>query len=102
MRLKEYERVQIETYLLLTGTDSAILAEAYFPSRHATDPDMNMIRISRDEDRIRDIVDDALRASAALDRVVSCPDAQRVFLTTRHRDALVDRWLAETHESSSD
>jgi hypothetical protein len=100
MNLREYERVQIETYLLLTGTHSAILAEAYFPSRAATDPDLNMIRIARDEDRIQGIIDDAIRASAALDRVVSCPHAQRAFLTTRHRDALVDRWIDEINAST--
>ena len=99
MQLKEYERVQIETYLLLTGAPRAILAEAYFPSRYASDPDLNLIRIDRDDERIKEIVTDAIHASEVLDRVVSCPRAQRVFLTSRHRDQVVDRWITERREA---
>jgi len=95
LSMKDYERIQIDTYLYLTERTDAILAEAYFPSRVAEEPDLNIIPISRDEDRINEVLEDAMRASRALDRIMDCPDAQRAFLITRHREALVTEWTRE-------
>jgi len=95
LSMKEYERIQIDTYLFLTERTEAILAEAYFPSRAAEEPDLNMIPVTRDEDRIAEMLEDAIRTSRALDTIMQCPDAQRAFLTTRHREALVAEWSKE-------
>lgn len=95
MRLKDYERVQIESYLFLTGSTTAFLAEAYFPSRHATDPDLNINRVDRDDDAIQALVDATMTMAEAVDRVINDPQAQNHFLQSQHRGTLVSQWISE-------
>lgn len=95
MRLKDYERVQIESYLFLTGYATAFLAEAYFPSRHATDPDLNINRVDRDDDAIRALVDATLTMAEAVDRVLNDPQSQAQFLESQHRGTVVSHWIGD-------
>jgi hypothetical protein len=100
MHLKEYEKLQIESYMLLTHTDTAFLAEAYFPSRQSTDPDLNIIRVDRNDESIRDWVNHILDAVQVVDRLVSDEDAQDMFLKSKHRNAILKHWMDESSTPS--
>lgn len=93
MRLKDYERVQIESYLFLTGYTTAFLAEAFFPSRQSTEPDLNINRVDRDDDSIQALVDETMSMAEAVDRVVNDPHAQDLFLQSQHRGTMVSHWI---------
>lgn len=93
MQLKEYEKIQIESYMFITRTTTAYLAEAYFPSRHSKDPDLNIIRVDRDETSTIDWVQRTLDAIHAVDYLVSNTDAQDMFLKSKHRNTIVKHWI---------
>lgn len=90
MDLKGYERVQMDAYMFLTDRPRAYLAEAFFPSKQATDPDLNMITVDRDEDRMQDTCSKALDMARVLDTLFESPELQKSFLRSSNRD----RWIA--------
>ena len=93
MHLKEYEKIQIESYLFLTHTTTAYLAEAYFPSRHSIDPDLNIIRVVRDDESIQGWVHQILETVQAVEYIVSNEDAQDIFLKSKHRNTILKHWM---------
>jgi hypothetical protein len=93
MQLKEYEKIQIESYLLLTNTTTAYLAEAYFPSRHSIDPDLNIIRVDRDDESIQGWTKQILETVQAVEYIVSNEDAQDIFLKSKHRNTVLKHWM---------
>lgn len=80
MRTKEYERIQVECYLYLTGASTGYLAEAYFPSQSSTDPDINISRIDRDDTYLTSLVEDITRHVHAIDRLMGSQRTQDTFL----------------------
>lgn len=89
MTLKEYERVQISAYMYLTGARDAVLAEAYFSSRAAPDPDVNIVPVPRDDAYIDDLIRETVDRAEAVDRLVRDRAFQDAFVRSSRRDGLI-------------
>jgi len=97
MDLKRYERVQMDAYMFLTDRPRAYLAEAYFPSKHSVDPDLNMIEVDWDAERMHETCCRALEMAHILDSLFESPELQRAFLRSPNRDTWISQTLDALH-----